>query len=610
MGSNSLPFLPRDSSGYHYFTAGLKKLNETLNITMNVSYKAKRQDGLGLLMEANGIQGENRTSIWVTRPVALLGSKWKDLHQIINSQGPLDSEASSSQHPDLTSASPLLHELSLDPLNMDLALCHICERVIPVLIFENHNSLCLHVHKAEMDLTMAQDSMAGVRLNLSKQVQFLKDELELESIEKEKEEDGLKEQKFYIRCLEQLYMLSSNFSKDLEKVYTVTEKEIQYAKTRTTSLQFNERNDDISELECPAASLFFPARQLEFKTPNMSTVKSELETVGEALWIMVLDFYEKLGSLKEKIAELRRATGEYAEAILQEENIKLQITMKAEEAMHTVDNSKDSLGFSMNSSGGAALEPVDLFEKVSSHESKSSGMFSEDLGKRESHVSPLMEITTSNDAESSVGSSRRNSLRPPQPSISSRRSSRFPRIVVNTEKTVELQALGTSIGTPGSLDVSQNSSETPISPVLSNASFIHHRSMPSIKDYEIVKPISKGAFGSVYLAKKKVTGDYFAIKVLKKADMIAKNQVTNIRAERMILTQLDSPYVVKLFYSFQSRNHLYLVMEYLNGGDCASLLKAVGCLDEKWARQYVAEMILGTEFLHSRGIVHRYLKYF
>jgi serine/threonine protein kinase len=104
-----------------------------------------------------------------------------------------------------------------------------------------------------------------------------------------------------------------------------------------------------------------------------------------------------------------------------------------------------------------------------------------------------------------------------------------------------------------------------------------------------------------------MTGDYYAIKVLKKADMIEKNQVTNVRAERLILTQLDSPYVVRLYYSFQSKNHLYLVMEYLNGGDCASLLKAVGALDEKWARQYVSEMVLGLEFLHSKGIVHRYL---
>ena len=129
---------------------------------------------------------------------------------------------------------------------------------------------------------------------------------------------------------------------------------------------------------------------------------------------------------------------------------------------------------------------------------------------------------------------------------------------------------------------------------------------PSIKDYDVLKPISKGAFGSVYLARKKQSSDYFAIKVLKKLDMIAKNQVTNIKSERMILTQLDSPFVVKMYYSFQSKNNLYLVMEYLNGGDCGALLKSVGCLEEKWTKQYICEIILGLEFLHSRGIIHRY----
>ncbi|KAJ3193079.1 hypothetical protein HK101_005436, partial [Irineochytrium annulatum] len=134
------------------------------------------------------------------------------------------------------------------------------------------------------------------------------------------------------------------------------------------------------------------------------------------------------------------------------------------------------------------------------------------------------------------------------------------------------------------------------------------RSVPSIKDFEIIKPISKGAFGSVYLAKKRITGDYYAIKVLRKSDMIAKNQVTNIRAERMILSQLDSPFVVKLYFSFQSRDNLYLVMEYLNGGDCAALIKAMGQLDEKWAKQYICEVVLGLQFLHSKGIIHRDLK--
>ncbi|CAI7600377.1 unnamed protein product [Penicillium bialowiezense] len=132
---------------------------------------------------------------------------------------------------------------------------------------------------------------------------------------------------------------------------------------------------------------------------------------------------------------------------------------------------------------------------------------------------------------------------------------------------------------------------------------------PSIKDFEIIKPISKGAFGSVYLVKKKATGEYYAIKVLKKADMIAKNQVTNVKAERAIMMwQGESDFVAKLYWTFSSKEYLYLVMEYLNGGDCSSLVKVLGGLPEDWAKKYIAEVVLGVEHLHNRGIVHRDLK--
>jgi serine/threonine-protein kinase RIM15 len=132
---------------------------------------------------------------------------------------------------------------------------------------------------------------------------------------------------------------------------------------------------------------------------------------------------------------------------------------------------------------------------------------------------------------------------------------------------------------------------------------------PSIKDFEVIKPISKGAFGSVYLSKKKRTGEYFAIKVLRKSDMVAKNQVTNVKAERAIMMwQGESDFVAKLYWTFSSKDYLYLVMEYLNGGDCASLIKILGGLSEDWAVKYTAEVVLGVQHLHSRGIVHRDLK--
>jgi serine/threonine-protein kinase RIM15 len=149
----------------------------------------------------------------------------------------------------------------------------------------------------------------------------------------------------------------------------------------------------------------------------------------------------------------------------------------------------------------------------------------------------------------------------------------------------------------------------PLSPRQLSSQPLPRTTPTSIKDFDIIKPISKGAFGSVFLAKKKATGDYYAIKVLKKADMISKNQITNVKAERMILMkQAESPFVAKLYFTFQSKDNLYLVMEYLNGGDCAALIKSLGNLPEEWTRSYIAEVILGLEYLHQRGIVHRYLQ--
>ncbi|KAJ2691435.1 rim15, signal transduction response regulator [Coemansia sp. RSA 1285] len=170
------------------------------------------------------------------------------------------------------------------------------------------------------------------------------------------------------------------------------------------------------------------------------------------------------------------------------------------------------------------------------------------------------------------------------------------------------------VSNPGQLRIStKDLSITPSrSRARSNTSsntFLATPMMPSINDFTLLKPISKGAYGSVYLAKKRTTGEYYAIKVLRKADMIAKNQISNVKAERAIMmAQTGSPFVVRLLYTFQSRTNLYLVMEYLNGGDCASLLKSIGTLPEDWARQYLAEVVLGIQDLHARDVVHRDLK--
>ncbi|XP_068626577.1 serine/threonine-protein kinase greatwall isoform X2 [Battus philenor] len=132
---------------------------------------------------------------------------------------------------------------------------------------------------------------------------------------------------------------------------------------------------------------------------------------------------------------------------------------------------------------------------------------------------------------------------------------------------------------------------------------------PDINDFTIVKPISRGAFGKVFLAHKKCNKDQmFAIKVMKKSDMINKNMVTQVVTERNALALSRSPFCVHLFYSLQSMSSVYLVMEYMVGGDLKSLLGVYGFLEESMAVFYAAEVTLALDYLHKHNIVHRDLK--
>ncbi|XP_068942431.1 serine/threonine-protein kinase greatwall isoform X1 [Petaurus breviceps papuanus] len=129
---------------------------------------------------------------------------------------------------------------------------------------------------------------------------------------------------------------------------------------------------------------------------------------------------------------------------------------------------------------------------------------------------------------------------------------------------------------------------------------------PSIEEFAIMKPISRGAFGKVYLARK--SGKLYAVKVVKKADMINKNMTHQVQAERDALALSKSPFIVHLYYSLQSANNVYLVMEYLIGGDVKSLLHIYGYFDEEMAVKYISEVALALDYLHRHGIIHRDLK--
>ncbi|KAM3938799.1 microtubule-associated serine/threonine-protein kinase 3 isoform 2-T2 [Leptodactylus fuscus] len=134
------------------------------------------------------------------------------------------------------------------------------------------------------------------------------------------------------------------------------------------------------------------------------------------------------------------------------------------------------------------------------------------------------------------------------------------------------------------------------------------RKKPGENDFETIKLISNGAYGAVYLVRHKETRQRFAMKKINKQNLILRNQIQQVFVERDILTFAENPFVVSMFCSFETRRHLCMVMEYVEGGDCATLLKNMGPLPVDMSRMYFAETVLALEYLHNYGIVHRDLK--
>lgn len=131
------------------------------------------------------------------------------------------------------------------------------------------------------------------------------------------------------------------------------------------------------------------------------------------------------------------------------------------------------------------------------------------------------------------------------------------------------------------------------------------RTRNKVQDYEIIKLIGKGAFGEVKLVRKKNDSKIYALKSLLKTQMIAGDQVARVRAERDILAESDSPWVVKLFTTFQDTKYLYMLMEFLPGGDLMTMLIKYDIFSEDITRFYIAEIIMAIEAVHKLEFIHR-----
>ncbi|EGC28962.1 hypothetical protein DICPUDRAFT_51572 [Dictyostelium purpureum] len=131
--------------------------------------------------------------------------------------------------------------------------------------------------------------------------------------------------------------------------------------------------------------------------------------------------------------------------------------------------------------------------------------------------------------------------------------------------------------------------------------------------FESLKIIGRGAFGEVRLVKMKKNNKFFAMKKLDKSKMIEKHQTVHVRSERDILADSNNihgsnPWIVSLYYSFQDANYLYLIMEYVPGGDMMTQLIKYDTFTEDATRFYIAETVLALHSIHKLSYIHRDIK--
>ena len=132
----------------------------------------------------------------------------------------------------------------------------------------------------------------------------------------------------------------------------------------------------------------------------------------------------------------------------------------------------------------------------------------------------------------------------------------------------------------------------------------------TMDDFSILKVLGKGAFGKVMLVKKKddKNNNLYALKTLRKAEIVKRGQVEHTKTERVVLERINCPFLVHLVYAFQTTEKLYMVLEYSGGGELFFWIKKQHRFSESRARLYAAEVLLAVAAMHKENIIHRDLK--
>lgn len=140
---------------------------------------------------------------------------------------------------------------------------------------------------------------------------------------------------------------------------------------------------------------------------------------------------------------------------------------------------------------------------------------------------------------------------------------------------------------------------------LSNGSGSH--ASVSVSDFDLIKVIGKGSIGKVFLVRKVDTHVIYAMKVLRKKNVLRHGLEEHIKTERLILEEIDHPFIARLRFSFQTKDKLYLVTDYCSGGELFHHMSDSG-FSYDLSLFYAAELVLGLEHLHSLNVAYRDLK--
>ncbi|GMG00264.1 unnamed protein product [[Candida] boidinii] len=130
----------------------------------------------------------------------------------------------------------------------------------------------------------------------------------------------------------------------------------------------------------------------------------------------------------------------------------------------------------------------------------------------------------------------------------------------------------------------------------------------SLKDFQIMRTLGTGSFGRVHLVRSVHNGRYYAIKVLKKAQVMRMKQVEHTNDERRMLKLVEHPFLIRMWGTYQDAKNLFMVMDYIEGGELFSLLRKSQRFPNPVAKFYAAEVTLALEYLHSHNIIYRDLK--